>query len=147
MTIDLTALATSFVEHANTLRSAPFVCSAKTALEGWFRAEIVPALEDMGIQPGSIDCRFTYPGTHEQGDLAVMMEGSLTAFEFMHFLPNKDSKKIKRFLGQLDRLQRVTDDGAARQGIAFVTFSGYSKHRIESLVNQFFGTGYPAGKS
>jgi hypothetical protein len=139
MLIGLNALASSFIKHANTLRSAPFVCSAETALEGWFRAEIVPALNDIGILSKSIDCRFVYPGTREQGDLAVTTEDGITAFEFMHFLPNKDSKKIKRFPAQLDRLQKVADDGLAQQGIAFVTFSGYSKQRIDSLVRRFFG--------
>jgi hypothetical protein len=143
MTIELTALVSSFIKHANTLRSAPFVCSAETALEGWFRAEIVPALEDMGIAPGSIDCRFTYPGTREQGDLAVVTTNGVVAFEFMHFLPNKDSRKIKRFPAQSDRLQKVADDRSAQQGIAFVTFSGYTSRRIDSLVGSFFSSRLP----
>lgn len=139
MTIELTALSSSFIKHANTLRSAPFVCSAETALEGWFRAEMVPALADIGIPPGSVHCRFAYPGTRDQGDLAVTTKDGVTAFEFMHFVPFKDSKKIKRFPTQLDRLQKVADDGYAQQGIALVTFSGYRKQRIDSLVGKFFG--------
>ena len=117
MPIELTALASSFVKHANSLRSAPFVCSADTALEGWFRAEMVPSFEDIGIPPRSVDCRFIYPGTREQGDLAVLVKDGIIVFEFMHLLPNKDSKKKKRFPAQLDRLQKAVDDGAAQQGV------------------------------
>ena len=143
MTIELAALASSFIKHANTLRSASFVCSAETALEGWFRAEMVPALEDMGIAAGSVDCRFDYPGTREQGDLAVTTDDGVTAFEFMHFVPFKDSRKILRFPKQLDRLQKVVDDGLAQQGIALATFSLYSKQRTNSLVDRFFGHRLP----
>jgi len=143
MPIELTALASSFIKHANTLRSASFVCSAETALEGWFRAEIVPALEDIGIPPRSVDCRFAYPGTREQGDLAVITKDGTIAFEFMHFLPNKDNKKKKRFPTQLDRLQKAVDDGSVQQGIAFVTFSGYSNQRIDSLFRLFFSRRLP----
>ena len=138
MPIGLDALASSFVKHANSLRSAPFVCSADTALEGWFRAEIVPAFEDIGIPPRTVGCRFVYPGTREQGDLAVLTRDGIIAFEFMHFLPNKDNKKKKRFPAQLDRLQEAVDDGAAQQGVAFVTFSGYSSLRTDSLIRSFF---------
>lgn len=143
MPIELSALASAFIKHANTLRSADFVCSAETALEGWFRAEIVPVLEDIGIPPRSVDCRFAYPGTREQGDLAVMMKDGTIAFEFMHFVPNKDKKKIERFPGQLDRLQKAADDGYAQQGVAFVTFSGYSSQKTDSLFRLFFGRRLP----
>ncbi|MBN1366538.1 MAG: hypothetical protein JW967_01245 [Dehalococcoidales bacterium] len=138
MSIELNGLAASFINHTRTLRSTPFVCSADTALEGWFRAELVPALEDIGIPTTSIICRFSYPGTLEQGDLAIKAKDGVIAFELMHFYPNKDSRKIKRFPSQLDRLQKAADNGSAQQGIAFVTFSGYSEQRTVSLIRQFF---------
>ena len=137
--LDLDQLSTSFVNHVRTLRSGTFACSVLTALEGWFRVELVPALEDLGINRNAIDSRFTYPGTQQQADLAVRTAFGLMVFEFMHFVSHKDSKKVKRLPGQLNRLEDIIRDGIARQGIAFLTFNGYSERRQNTLINGFFG--------
>lgn len=69
--LNLDKLAACFIDHVRTLRSGSFACSTPTALEGWFRVELVPALEDLGINRDTIDSRFVYPNSQEQADLAV----------------------------------------------------------------------------
>lgn len=137
--INLEELTKCFINHARTLRSATFVCSSPTAFEGWFRAELVPTLEDMGIDQDSIDSRFMYPGTREQADLSVRLIEGLVVFEIMCFVSKKDSRKIVRFPTQLDRLELVVQDQIAKQAIAFLTFNGYSERRQNSLIHDFFG--------
>jgi hypothetical protein len=138
MLIDPNALADVFIKHVHTLRSAPFVCSAPTAMEGWFRAETVPALEDLKIKRQSIESRFNYPGTLEQADLSVKVDDQLVVFEFMHLVSRKDRKKIKRFPVQLDRLERIVLNNVVYEAIAFLTFNGYSENRQRSLLDSFF---------
>ena len=121
-----------------TLRSATFACSAPTVLEGWFRVELVPALEDIGIHQDAIEPRFVYPRTRQQADLSVRMAKGLVVFEFMHFVSHKDSKKTKRFPEQLNRLEVTVEEKVARQAIAFMTFNGYSEKRQQVLLQRFF---------
>lgn len=138
--LSLDELRTCFIDHVRTLRSGPFACSALTALEGWFRVELVPALEDLGISRDAVDSRFVYPGTQEQADLSVRTKTGLVVFELMHFVSHKDSKKVKRLPTQLDRLEVAVRDGAVQQGIAFLTFNGYSEKRQNTLIQGFFGS-------
>jgi len=137
--INLEQFTKCFINHARTLRSATFACSAPTALEGWFRAELVPTLEDMGINQDSIDSRFVYPGTFEQADLSVRLIEGLVVFEIMCFVSKKDSGKISRFPRQLNRLESVVQDQIARQAVAFLTLNGYTERRRNSLIHDFFG--------
>lgn len=136
--IRLNELAIHFVNHVHALRSATFACSAPTALEGWFRVELVPALGDIGIDQDAIDSRFIYPRTQQQADLSVRTAKGLVVFEFMHFVSHKDSRKIKRFPDQLNRLEAAVKEEVVRQAIAFMTFNGYSEKRQEALLQRFF---------
>jgi len=137
--INLEELTKCFINHARTLRSATFVCSAPTALEGWFRAELVPTLEDIGIGQDSVSSRFIYPGTRdEQADLLVRLIEGLVVFEIMCFVNKKDRRKIERFPTQLNRLESVVQGQIVEQAIAFLTFNGYSEQRQNNLIHDFF---------
>ncbi len=135
--MDIGELSLRFISHVTKLRSAKFVCSAQTALEGWFRAEVVPVLEDMGISQDKIIPRPKINGG--QTDLGVQTENGSIVFEFMCFVKWADSKKKKRFPRQLDRLEDAVNAGKISQGIAFVTFSGYSNTEMDHLIENFFG--------
>jgi len=135
--MDIEELLSRFIDHVNKLRSARFVCSAQTAVEGWFRVEVVPVLEDMGIPLNRINPRFHINGG--QADLAVEKEDGYVVFEFMCFVKGADSEKKRRFPQQLDRLERAVTKRRITQGIAFVTFSGYSNTQPENLIKKFFG--------
>jgi hypothetical protein len=138
--IDIKELAKRFILHASKLRSARFVCSKRVALEGWFRAEIVPVLEDMGIAFDKITPIFSID-SNRKADLAIQTENGFVAFEFKCFVAGADANKKKTFPQQLDRLERAVETDKIIQGIAFVTFSHYSDRQLESLIQKFFKGG------
>ncbi|GAI07573.1 unnamed protein product, partial [marine sediment metagenome] len=73
-----------------------------------------------------------------QADLAVQVKDGYVVFEFMLFVKGADSRKKKRFPRQLDRLEGAVKSGKITQGIAFVTFNGYSNKQMDGLIKKFF---------
>ncbi len=136
--VDIEVLARRFIELVGTLKSAEVACTFLNGIEGWFRIELVPILVDMGGH--NIGPRHAFPG-QQSADLYLTMQGHLCVFEVMCLVDGSDANKLKRFPGQLDRLQHAVEDRSICQGIAFVTFNyprtGTAK--VPRLVREFFG--------
>ncbi len=136
--VDLKHLAEALVNHAVKCRSAQIVCRAPVAVESWFRIELVPALVDTGVALEHVEFNYTYPGTRDKGDLAIVTPDFRAVFELKSFVCFADANKINAFPGQLKKLASIADSGAISQGLAFCTFGGYGEKRVSTLRQKFF---------
>lgn len=137
--IDIARLAEVFRNHVATLRSANFVCSRHAAFESWFRVELVPALNELGIPADNISTDFTYPGSRFKADLIVDLRDGDCAFELKPFVSGQESQKMTKFPSQLRRLLGLLGTGRIVQVIAFTTFIGYGPEALQNRLRQFFG--------
>lgn len=140
--IDIARLAEAFRNHVSTLRSADFVCSRHAAFESWFRVELVPALNELGVPTGNISTDFTYPRSSSKADLVVDLRGGHCVFELKPFVSGQESRKMTEFPRQLRRLLGLLGMNKIVQVIAFATFIGYRPEALQNRLGQFFGD-YP----
>jgi hypothetical protein len=136
--IDLNVLAGALVRHVDSCRSADIVCALPNAVESWFRVELVPALMDIGVPPQHVDFNFTYPGTRDKADIAILAPEGFTVFELKSFVCSADANKIEKFPKQIARLESLVRNKVIAQGMAFCTFCGYTRDRTERLAGGFF---------
>ena len=122
--IDTNQLLTEFMSHIATCRSKVFVLNQVAAFESWFQVELAYVLLQAGH--GELNTNYTYPGTKRKADLQVLAKLGSVVFELKCFVAHQDANKTVAFPQQLQRLRQVVVDGRARQGIAIVTFIGYS---------------------
>jgi hypothetical protein len=134
--IELDNLAAALAGHVGSCRSAEVVCALPIAVESWFRVELITALMDIGVSRQHVNFNFTYPGTRDKADLAVLEPEGSAVFELKSFVCFADA--IEKFPKQIARLESLVRRRATDQGIAFCTFCGYTEDRIERLCRGFF---------
>jgi len=136
--IEVDTLAEAFARHVGSCRSASIVCALPIAVESWFRVELVPALIDVGVSLEHVSFNFTYAGTRDKADIAVIGSAHSAVFELKSFVCSADANKIEKFPKQIARLESLVQTKVATQGIAFCTFFGYTNNRLEGLCKGFF---------
>lgn len=130
-----------FLAHVTTLRSTEFVARQPFACEGWFRVELIPALVDTGIQEVRITPEYTYPGTRNKADLAIVAADSSRAevvFELKHFVQFADAQKRHSLPVQIDRLTELVRQGVINQGVIFMVFFYLDSSQPAKIISRSF---------
>ena len=139
--VDSRGLFQQFLAHAATLRSTEFVAWHLFACEGWFRVELVPALVEIGVHKGRITPEYTYPGSSNKADLAIVSADSdrtEVVFELKHFVQFADANKKQKFPDQVGRLTELVRDGAIDQGVIFMAFSYQTGSARDRIISNSF---------
>ena len=137
--VDITRLAKTFASHVGTLKSAAFVCSRHASFESWFRVELIPTLNELGVPTQNIRTDFTYPKSRSKADLILDLKRGHCVFELKPFVRGQESQKMTDFPRQLRRLIGLLGTNEIVQVIAFTTFIGYGPEALQNRVRQFFG--------
>lgn len=139
--IDANELLERFLAHLATLKSTSFVATSLCGFESWFKAELVPALVEIGIDESCITTDYRYPNSRGKADLAILESGTdkpEIVFELKHFVQLSDSNKRSGFPGQADRLAELVARGTIRQGIALAVFSYLKESNPAEIISSTF---------
>lgn len=136
--IDIRLLLDAMKKHVASAQSSRFLTTTRAAYETWFRVEMAPVLEELGILQSNLDPDFKYPESNQKADLVARIKERLVVFELKSFVDEADSNKVAEFPKQLLRLEALLDKPNVIQVLAFVTFFGYSHRRMQGYLERFF---------
>lgn len=125
--------------HVANHPSALLVVSSNTAFESWFRVELAVSLFSLGFKREDLRFNYTYPGKSSKADLAFGQDRPIV-FELKSFVCCADANKLREFPRQVALMEEYVSKGLFTQGIAFVTFYGYSDTRVSSMLFRFFSS-------
>lgn len=136
--IDIRELFTNMSAHTAACSSSQFLCTTRASFESWFRVELVPVLEGIGIPYRDISPDYTFPDGGK-ADLCIQSGSKIILFELKPFVSGQDSNKKIKYPHQINRLlKHLNDNPSIIQVITFTTFYGYTENRMKKICEDFF---------
>ncbi len=133
--IDITHLLQTLKDHILGCPSAEIVLDSIAAFESWFLVELAHVLRTSFLL--DVDTSYTYPCSKCKADL-VAGGTEQVVFELKCFVARQDAQKKQRFPEQLAMLKATVGTGHALQGMAIVTFVGYSTEVTQKRFDSLF---------